>query len=297
MGMFQKATKKKIALKIALTGSSGAGKTYSALRLATGIGGRIAFLDTENRSSELYSDKFNFDIALLEPPYNPERFIEVIHEAENQGYETLIIDSLSSEWAGTGGILELVDKSAKASKSGNSYYAWKEITPRHQKLIDTILQSRINIIACMRSKQSYITQERNGKQVPVKVGLAPIQRENVEFEFTIIFDISVDGHIATASKDRTAMFDNWADVITEEIGEKLIQWRDNGKDFYSDKYVVIEDGHTQVLTKSGHKDIEQLTIEELERLLNVPSYKAAHSAIAKLLEELKPAEPEKEGKE
>lgn len=227
--MFKKAERKRIFVKMALCGVSGSGKTYSALLLAQGLGGKIAMIDTENGSGELYSDLCDYDAAQLEPPFSPMKFINAIKEAEAEGYNVLIIDSLSHAWSGQGGILEMVDKKSATSRSGNSFTAWRDVTPEHNKLVDAILQCRMHVIVCMRSKTAYEMQENEkGKKTPVKVGLAPIQRDGMEYEFTIVFDIDREKHYALASKDRTGLFEKNIDVITPATGELIRKWVEGG---------------------------------------------------------------------
>ena len=229
--MFQKATRKQAYLRLALTGPSGAGKTYSALLLAKGLGGNIAFIDTEHGSGSLYSDLVDFDVVSLEAPFSPERYIEAIDAAIEEGYGVLIIDSITHEWNGKGGILEIVDTVTKASNSKNSYFAWGEATPRHNAFIEKILQSPIHVIAAMRSKQDFILTEVRGKQVPKKVGLAPIQREGMEYEFTSVLDLTQGSNLATVSKDRTRIWGIDPFLVTEEDGQKLIEWLNSGVSF------------------------------------------------------------------
>ena len=229
--MFQKATRKQAYLRLALTGPSGAGKTYSALLLAKGLGGNIAFIDTEHGSGSLYSDLVDFDVVSLEAPFSPERYIEAIDAAIEEGYGVLIIDSITHEWNGKGGILEIVDTVTKASNSKNSYFAWGEATPRHNAFIEKILQSPIHVIAAMRSKQDFILTEVRGKQVPKKVGLAPIQREGMEYEFTSVLDLTQGSNLATVSKDRTRIWGIDPFLVTEEHGQKLIEWLNSGVSF------------------------------------------------------------------
>lgn len=227
--MFKKAERKQAKLRCALSGVSGSGKTMDALLIAKGLGGKIAFLDTERGSASLYSDIVDFDVVELLPPYTPERFIEVIKEAEKQGYTTLILDSITHEWNGQGGILEIVDNVAKTKYRGNSYAAWNEGTPRHQKFIDAMLASNCHIIATMRSKAVYVeTEKQNGKKAIEKQGSAPQQREGLEYEFTVMFELSLDGHLAFASKDRTRLFTD-PFVITEQTGKDLLNWLNSGK--------------------------------------------------------------------
>lgn len=155
MGLFKKAERKKAFLKIAITGVSGSGKTYSALQLAQGLGDKIAMIDTENGSGELYSNLCEYDVAPMSAPFTPEKYIDYIHEAEQAGYNVLIIDSLSHAWAGEGGVLDFVDKKAATTRSGNSFTAWKDATPKQNRLVDAILQAKMDVIVCMRSKQAY----------------------------------------------------------------------------------------------------------------------------------------------
>lgn len=286
MGLFNKAERKKAYLKIAVCGVSGSGKTYSSLLLAKGLaaGGRIAMIDTENGSGELYSDLMDYDVAPMQAPFTAEKYMDYIKQAEAAGYKVLIIDSLSHAWAGQGGILERVDKKAASSPAKNSFNAWKDVTPVQNQLIDTILQSKMDIIVCMRTKQAYeIVENEKGKKIPVKMGLAPIQREGLEYEFTVVFDISVEKHIATAGKDRTGIFANWADIITEDTGTQIRTWADSGVNVVSDKFVQIIGDITYVQTKSGKVDIRNVPIEQLQMLLDRPQYHLAHKAIDELL--------------
>lgn len=226
---FTKAIRKKSKLRLALTGVSGAGKTYSALMLAKGLGGRIACIDTEAGSASLYSHLIDFDVLELSAPFAPDKYIDAITQAEESGYDVLIIDSLSAAWAGSGGVLEMVDDVTRASKSKNSYMAWAIGSKEQEKLIQKILTSSIHIICCMRSKTAYeLMDNGQGRKTPVKVGLQPIQRDNTEYEFQVVFDIARDNHFATASKDRTELFKDIPFLITEKIGEKLIKWLDSG---------------------------------------------------------------------
>lgn len=156
---FSKAERKKAKLKLNLNGASGSGKTYSALVLASGMGKKIAVIDTENESASLYANDFNFDTLPLRPPYSPERFAGAVITAYNMGYEVLIIDSVSHEWIGTGGCLEMNDEAAKRFK-GNTWSAWSETTPKHRKFIDSILQTDIHIITTTRAKTETAVGER-----------------------------------------------------------------------------------------------------------------------------------------
>lgn len=199
--MFQKATKKQSRLRLALVGPSGSGKTYSALAIATGLGSRIALIDTERGSASKYAGIFTFDTLQLET-FHPQKYIDAIREAEKAAYDILVIDSLSHAWVGKEGALELVDATARRSKTANSFLAWRDVTPIHNALIDAILRSRCHIITTMRTKTEYLVEkDHNGKSVPRKVGLAPVQRDGVEYEMDIVGELDLD-NVLTVSKSR-----------------------------------------------------------------------------------------------
>lgn len=223
---FKKAQRKNAKLRLAIAGPTGSGKTYGALILAKGIGGRIAVVDTENSSAELYDDIVDFEHANLQPPYSPEKFIEAIKAAENAGFDTLIIDSITHEWSGVGGCLEIVDKLASTTFKSNSWGAWSQVTPRHRKFIDAILQSSINIIVTLRSKMETVQTNDNGKKKVEKVGLKAEQRDGIEYEFTTVLDLTHD-KIALATKDRTRLFLE-PRVLSEHDGIALKQWLISG---------------------------------------------------------------------
>ena len=228
----RKAERKQAKLRIGLAGPSGAGKTMSALKLAHGIApnGKIVLIDTERSSGDLYSHLFPYDIIDLQPPYAPKNYVEAIELAQNAGYDVIIIDSLSHAWSDEGGLLDQADK---LSSKANSYTVWKDLTPQHRSLVNAMLNSNADIIATVRSKQAYEMEEYtdqrgNKKQKPVKLGMAPVQREGMEYEFTVFMDIEIN-HNAHTSKDRTDLFKDEVFVIDEKIGSRLLEWRGTGK--------------------------------------------------------------------
>ena len=226
--MFRKAERRKAKLRLAITGPAGSGKTYGALQIAQGLGGRIAMIDTENGSGDLYSDICDYDVQTLTAPYSIQKYLAALHEAEDEGYDVLIIDSLSHAWSGEGGLLDMHDKITSQSKSGNSYTAWRQVTPWHNRLIETMLNSKCHIIATMRSKTDYAQmQNEKGRTEIRKVGLAPVQRDGMDYEFTIVFDLSME-HSVTVSKDRTSLFDRQVFTITQDTGKTLRKWLDSG---------------------------------------------------------------------
>lgn len=189
---FVKAVKHESKLRLAIAGPSGSGKTFSALSIAVGLGGPVAVLDTEHGSASKYADLFEFDVMEMESPYHPQNYINAIKEASDAGYKVIVIDSLTHAWSGTGGLLDIVDETAKRSPSKNTYVAWKEGTPIQNKLIDAIIQAPIHVIATMRSKVDYVLETgANGKQTPTKVGMAAIQRDGMEYEFDILLQMTL----------------------------------------------------------------------------------------------------------
>lgn len=231
---FVKATKARVAPKIAIAGVSGSGKTYSALRFARGLVGpnaRVALIDTENGSASLYADKFEFDVCDVAPrTFDGGRkafwhadFRDAINDAINGGYDALIIDSASHIWEG------VLDYKGELDKGGgNSYTNWNKAGAQYKTIIDLVLQAPIPVVCCFRSKIAYVLEaDENGKQIPRKRGLAPIARDGVEYEFTTVFDVDF-AHNATASKDRTGLFVD-SERITEATGERFRNWLD-GRD-------------------------------------------------------------------
>jgi hypothetical protein len=231
---YQKATRRQAKLKLAITGPSGSGKTFSALLIAAGIGGKIAVIDTENGSASLYADVkegplagIEFDTLEIAPPYTIDKYLTAIDMAEKAGYNVLIPDSISHAWAGEGGLLD--KKGALDARGGNTYTNWNTITPEQERFKARILQADLHIICTMRSKQDYVLeQNEKGKSVPRKVGLAPIQRDGMEYEFTTVFDLGMD-HNAAVSKDRTSLFDGKIFKPSRKTGEQLMAWLKEGK--------------------------------------------------------------------
>lgn len=268
---FKKAERKQVKLKIGISAPSGAGKTYSALLIAHGIcndWGKIAVIDTENGSAELYSNLGEYSTETISPPFTPQKYINAIKEAETLGFKVLIIDSLSHAWTGEGGLLDMQDKVAKASKSGNSYTAWREITPLHDKLVDTILQSDLDVIVTTRAKAEYIITDDNGKKGYKKIGLAPIFRDGLEYELTTFFDMTQE-HIATASKDRTAIFKE-SFIPTEETGKLLNEWRSGGAEYKCDVCGAVMDYSLYAKTKVAYgfaccsKECKEKRLDEIK---------------------------------
>ncbi len=216
----KKSERSKAKIKMALQAPSGAGKSYSALLLAQGLTNgnlsKVAVIDTEAGSSNLYAHIGSYNVLNLESPHSPERYIEAIDLCIKSGMEVIILDSISHCWD------FLLDY--HASLTGNSFTNWNKITPRQKAFVEKILQSDVHIICTMRVKQDYVLSEKNGKMVPEKVGLKAIQRDEISYEFTIVFDIDYK-HFATASKDRTNLFEGKPQfVINSNTGKKILDW-------------------------------------------------------------------------
>jgi len=227
---FIPATKHQSKLRLAIIGPSGSGKTYSALGIATGLanGGKIAVIDTERGSASLYADQFKFDVMTLDT-FSPLAYVEAIAEAEKGNYSVIVVDSLSHAWASKGGALEMVNNETARSYSKNSYTAWRNVTPIQDKMIDSIIGCKVHVICTMRSKMEYIMdKDEKGKTSIRKVGLQPIQREGLDYEFTLCGDIDQD-HKFIISKSRCPAF---ADAVIEKPGaqfaEQLLAWLNDG---------------------------------------------------------------------
>lgn len=242
----RKAERKKAKLRLGIAAPSGAGKTYSALLLAFGLGGKVGLIDTEHGSGDLYAHLGDYDIIGIEAPYTVQKYLQAIKAFEQAGYSTIIIDSLSHAWAGDGGLLDKQGKIADSGKA-NGFAAWRTITPEHNALVEAMLRSPCHIIATMRAKQEYVLETNDkGKQTPKKVGLAPVQRDGMEYEFTVMLDIDM-GHVASASKDRTGLFDGQYFKVSSETGAGLLQWLNTGAAPEAFEDAVFEDNQLAML--------------------------------------------------
>lgn len=233
----RKAQRKAAKIRLGLASPSGGGKTYSALLIAKGLAGswdKVAVIDTENGSADLYSHLGDYNVLALTAPYDPKKYIDAIKECESARMEVIIVDSITHEWSGVGGCLEMQQIAFEKQRQKNSYTAWKEITPLHQKFIDTILQSNCHIITTVRSKTDYLMVNESGKNSIQKVGMAQVTRDGFEYELTISLDLDVN-HRAIASKDRTGLFEGKpAFVPSEETGRVIKEWCESGADRVSE---------------------------------------------------------------
>jgi AAA domain len=224
--ILKKATRKQVKLRLNISAPSGAGKTYSALKMAKGLCGdwtKIAVIDTENGSASLYSDLGEFSVIDLTPPFSPEKYTEALQLCEQSGMEVCIIDSSSHEWTT---LLEQNETLAQTSFRGNTWAAWSKSTPRHDRFVNSVLHSNMHVITCTRSKTETIQEGGKVK----KVGMKDLQRDGWEYELTISLNLDRDTHLATPSKDRTNLFDGKQPfLITEKTGEQIANWCNSGE--------------------------------------------------------------------
>lgn len=265
--VIKKAKREKIYTKIALMAPSGGGKTYSSLRLATGMAeeiekesgkpAKILMLNTEQSRGYYYANEFNYDVIDMNAPHNPERYVEAINFAVDQGYDVLIIDSSSHEWEGESGCLDL------QQQAGGTYQAWAKIGPRHQKFINAIADSPIHIIATMRSKDAYeMSKNEQGKTTVQKLGSSPKQRDGFEYEFTATFLLDQKTNVAEQQKDNTHIFSGKSGVIlSEDHGRKIIQWANSGEG-YTPRVRNTDGGSTEEDIKSIKQQIIALCTEK-----------------------------------
>jgi len=252
--MFQKATKERAKLRAAIFGPSGAGKTFTSLRLATGIGGPIALIDSERRTASKYADRFDFDVCDLgSDEHRIANYVKAIRAAGESGYKVLIIDSLSHAWQE---LLAEIDAIAKAKYRGNTWSAWSDGTPKQKALVDAILDFPGHVIATMRSKTEWTTEkDRNGKDKPVRIGLTPEQGKGIEYEFDMLFELSTE-HILTVLKDRSGKFqDRFIEGPGEDLGAEMAAWLDEGAPAMS-----LPD---QILAKARAVGLDQLGMKAM----------------------------------
>lgn len=245
----QQAQRSQVKLRLGLSGPSGYGKTYSALLLAFGITkewNKIAVIDTENNSASLYSHLGGYNVLSLEEPYSPQRYIEAIKTCEKADMDVIIIDSISHEWNGKGGCLDMHEK------LGGRFQDWAKITPQHNSFIDALLQSKSHIITTTRRKVDYsLDRDMSGKTKVVKLGTKEITREGFEYELTVNFELINENHLVKASKDRTGLFmDKPEFIINAATGKKLKNWCLEG--------ISINEIKKEVLNCEDLKDLKRI---------------------------------------
>jgi hypothetical protein len=230
MSAFKKAERSKKSLKMAITGPAGSGKTHSALKIAAGLaeGGRIFVADTENDRACLEAGKPgipDFFVTPILPPFRPETFMNVMENALNEGARVLILDTLSHEWEGEGGILEQKEALEAAKPNANPWSHWSQIMPAHNRMKNKILAYPIHLIVTLRTKTEWVVHERR----PVKVGLRPLQKEGIEYDFILVLNMDQESHTAQISKDSTSLFDGKGEFIPDQkTGETILEWMNQG---------------------------------------------------------------------
>lgn len=224
---FTRATKEKAKARVALCGPTGSGKTFTALTIATALGARIGLIDTERGSASKYADEFAFDRVELDH-YDPRLLVDVLGVAAGDGFDVVVVDSLTHFWSGSGGMLEQVDAIARRSSSNNTFAAWKDARPLERRMIDTLLSYPGHVIVTMRSKTKYEIDASGGRSAPRKVGLAPEQRDGIEYEFDIVGDMDPD-NVLTVTKSRArALSGAVVPQPTMEFGLRIREWLEAG---------------------------------------------------------------------
>jgi hypothetical protein len=298
---FKKAIREDIFVKVCVIAPSGGGKSFSALRMATGLTQslstktgkeeRIAYIGTEGSRDKYYANEFDYDLLQLKNDFSPEQYIDALEDALDSGYKVIVIDSVSHEWVGKNGCLEIHSKMA-----GNSYTNWNKVTPRHNKLMDLILDSEAHIIVTVRGKDKYVMEEVNGKQVVTKLNLGYQQRDDIEYLFTLSLNVDKDNHTFTSLKDNTHLFENRNDVLIEKDGEKLLEWASNGdikakiqelekvKEEAKAKIAMNEENEAKQIIEKKEKKVKLQ--KELPKDIEKPSLKKLIVEILKLCKDL-----------
>ena len=279
----RQSERKKAKIKLALQGSSGSGKTYSSLLLAKGLTGgdltKVAIIDTESGSADLYAHLGNYNVISMQSPFSPEKYIEAISICEKANMSVIILDSISHCWD------FLLD--IHSNMPGNSFTNWGKITPRQNAFINKILQCNAHIIVTMRVKQDYVLNQKNGKFIPEKVGLKAIQRNDLDYEFTIVFDLDII-HQAKANKDRTGLFiDKPEFVINAATGKKILTWCNKGSELEINK-IEVEINECETLEGLRHvyskypllkQQIKALVLKKKAQLENIDSQVISNTQI------------------
>ena len=272
----QLAQRHQVKLRLGLSGASGFGKTYSALLLAYGITNdwsKIAIIDTENGSASLYSHLGGYNVLTLTDPFTPERYIQAIETCELSNIEVIIIDSISHEWNGKNGCLEIHES------LGGKFSDWAKVSPRHQAFIDKILNSSCHIVTTVRRKIDYSMEtDMSGKSKVIKHGTKEVTREGFEYELTANFELINDKHLVKASKDRTGLFMDFPEfIISTQTGKKLIDWCNSGISLEDVKIEIKESESLEELKiiyekyPTLKKSTHPLIMERKEELENINS--------------------------
>lgn len=227
---FKKATKEKSRARMAIDGPSGSGKTYTALTIATHLSDKVAVIDTEHGSASKYADLFEFDVLELKS-HSMTNYCEAIKAAEQAGYEVIVIDSLSHAWCGAGGALEQADAIAARSRSGNSFTAWKDVTPDYYRLVEAMIGSSAHLIATLRVKTKTVIETNDkGKSAPRKIGLTPIQRDGIEYEFDVLASMDLNNRMVIHKSRYSPLSGLVISKPGADVAEELKRWLTVGKE-------------------------------------------------------------------
>ncbi|TDD54537.1 ATP-binding protein [Nonomuraea terrae] len=247
---FEPATKDEAKARIALTGPTGSGKTYTALTIATTLGQTVAVIDTERGSASKYADEFPFSRLNLQS-FEPITLCQALAAASAQGHDVVVVDSLTHFWSGTGGMLEQVDAAAKRGYGGNSFGGWKEARPQERQMIDALVSYPGHVIVTMRSKTDYVIEEdQRGRKVPRKVGLKPEQREGIEYEFDIVGDLDHENTLVISKSRARTIAGRVVPKPGAEFAQEIAAWLGDGKpnpdalhfrDLLLDQYATLDD--------------------------------------------------------
>lgn len=230
MAEFRKATKEGLFARVAFIGPSGSGKTYTALRVATAMCKKVAVIDSERGSSQKYADEFDFDVAVLDK-FSPRDYIDAIESAVRAGYDGLVVDSLSHAWMGKGGVLEMHDEATMRDRNRNSYAAWRDVTPEHNKLVDALVSAPIHMFVTMRSKVEYVVdKDERGKTTVRKVGMQPVQRDGLEYEFDIVGDMDLTNTFIVSKTRCKALNKKAMREPGEDLAQIISDWLSGGRE-------------------------------------------------------------------
>ncbi|AZA81220.1 AAA family ATPase [Chryseobacterium lactis] len=251
----RQSERKQAKIKMALQGSAGSGKTYSSLLIAQGLTNgdlsKVAIIDTENGSADLYAHLGNYNVVSLKPPFTPQQYVDAIDLCENSGMNVIILDSISHCWD------HLLDY--HSSLAGNSFTNWAKIKPLEKLFVDKILQCNAHVIATMRTKQDYVLNQKDGKFIPEKVGLKAVQRDGLDYEFTLVFDIDIK-HFAVSSKDRTELFMGKPEFkISTATGKQILEWCNSGSKIDPTQSFVTSPTGRNSMPKIDPKDAFECT--------------------------------------
>jgi len=269
---FKKAVRENIFVKVCTIAASGGGKSYGNLRMATGFAQalskktgeeeRVAYIGTEGSRDKYYASEFDYDLLQLKGDFSPETYYDALEEAIDGGYKVIIIDSITPEWVGKNGCLEIHSKIP-----GNSYTAWNKVTPRHNKFMDKILDSETHIFVTVKGKDKYVMEEVNGKQVIKKLNLGYQQRDDLEYLFSLSLNIEQDTHLFTAVKDNTHIFEDRNDIACEKDGAKLFEWSTNGdiKAKLSELAKSKQEGKDKI-AQSEEAEVKKILADKVEKI-------------------------------